>query len=82
MRGFIDAIKQAESKSPHWISVKDRLPEDGDMLAYSVIGDETRIVPVNYCDGKWFDCMFNRYIDTVTHWIPTPKPPEEEENDI
>ena len=63
---------------PKWINVKDRLPNDEqDVLAFSISGDESKIIPVNYCNGKWFDCIFNVYINTITHWIPLPKPPKE-----
>ena len=63
-----------------WVSVKDRLPEDdGDVLAYSSIGEESRIYPACYSNGVWFDCVFNApATDTTTHWMPLPKPPKGE----
>ena len=63
-----------------WVSVKDRLPEDdGDVLAYSSIGEESRIYPACYSNGVWFDCVFNALAtDTTTHWMPLPKPPKGE----
>ena len=63
-----------------WISVDDRLPEDdGDVLAYSSIGEESRIYPACYSNGVWFDCVFNApATDTTTHWMPIPKPPKGE----
>ena len=64
---------------PEWISVKDRLPnKEQDVLAFSVLGNETRITLAGYCnDGTWFDGIFNCYINTVTHWMPLPEPPKE-----
>ena len=52
-----------------WISVNDRLPEDdSDVLAYSRIGEESRIYPACYSNGVWFDCVFNApATDTTTH---------------
>ena len=63
-----------------WISVKDRLPEDdSDVLAYSRIGEESRIYPACYSNGVWFDCVFNApATDTTTHWMPMPNPPKGE----
>ena len=65
-----------------WISVDDMLPEDdSDVLAYSRIGEESRIYPACYSNGVWFDCVFNApATDTTTHWMPLPKPPKEEES--
>ena len=63
-----------------WISVDDRLPEeDRDVLAYSMIGEESRIYPACYSNGVWFDCVFNApATDTTTHWMPIPQPPKGE----
>ncbi len=63
-----------------WISVDDRLPEDeSDVLAYSRIGEESRIYPACYYNGVWFDCVFNApATDTTTHWMPIPNPPKGE----
>ena len=63
-----------------WFSVDDRLPEDdSDVLAYSRVGEESRIYPACYSNGVWFDCVFNApATDTTTHWIPFPHPPKGE----
>ena len=63
-----------------WISVTERLPEDdSDVLAYSSIGEESRIYPACYSNGVWFDCVFNApATDTTTHWMPLPDPPKGE----
>ena len=63
-----------------WISVKDRLPkDDSDVLAYSRIGEESRIYPACYSNGVWFDCVFNApATDTTTHWMPMPNSPKGE----
>ena len=63
-----------------WVSVDDRLPEDdSDVLAYSRIGEESRIYPACYSNGVWFDCVFNApATDTTTHWMPLPHPPKGE----
>ena len=63
-----------------WIPVTERLPEDdSDVLAYSRIGEESRIYPACYSNGVWFDCVFNApATDTTTHWMPMPNPPKGE----
>ena len=63
-----------------WISVTERLPEDdSDVLAYSRIGEESRIYPACYSNGVWFDCVFNApATDTTTHWMKMPHPPKGE----
>lgn len=62
----------------HWISVKDRPPDDGEEV-------------ICYCGNKDYPgCYGEIYIltfytdtgwllgDAVTHWMPKPKPPKEE----
>lgn len=64
-----------------WISVKDRLPDNGqDVLVYLDDGEETRVAPCNYANGVWFDCVMNRVatLHHITHWMPLPEPPKEE----
>ena len=71
----------AELEKPRWVSVTERLPEDGsDVLAYV---DNSRITAVNYYKETWQDCVTGRlYLmeeGFVTHWMPLPEPPKEEE---
>lgn len=57
---------------PDWISVDDRLPEEGDrVLSYSNGGMMQRDYIYR---NKWesYDRGYN-----VTHWMPLPKPPQE-----
>lgn len=71
-------------KTPRWISVKYRLPEDeGDVLVYGVSPrGRKKTAIMNYLafeadrprwalDGIW----------TVLYWMPLPEPPKEEPND-
>lgn len=74
---------EKDAQKPEWISVKDRLPEAGKILVtdgetvtisngawlYRSLEGKTR-VPANYGAGL-----------TVTHWMPLPEPPKEEERD-
>lgn len=80
-------------KEREWVSVKDRLPEDGD--AYIVAGKKrnpgepweyfTDIAASNgrYIDGFWD--TFNDWIEGnevhITHWMNFPDPPKERKDD-
>jgi len=83
--GFIGTLKCLVDMQPaigDWISVKDKLPDDAsDVLAYYDDGTESRIIPVNYYKGCWYDCVFNRAIDGletgfIKYWMSLPKAPE------
>lgn len=61
-----------------WIPVIEQRPKDGqDVLGYVHDGEETRVVPMNYYKGEWFDYIFDTTDDNVTHWMPIPDPPKE-----
>jgi len=71
-------------KKRQWIPVSERLPKkDTDILVTYVDGEDARIVPVNYGDGTWYDCIFNNTLDShkVVAWMPLPEPYEEEETE-
>lgn len=59
---------------PRWISVKERMPEDGkNVLAYEGGG----FYFLDWCsDGKWVVASASTAV--VTHWMPLPEPPKEE----
>lgn len=61
---------------PKWISVKERLPEEGeDVLVY--LGEGIFEICWTLKDGFWE--TRDSYLDTdaVTHWMPLPEPPKE-----
>lgn len=59
---------------PRWISVKERMPEDGkNVLAYEGGG----FYFLDWCcDGEWVVASASTAV--VTHWMPLPEPPKEE----
>lgn len=72
---------ERDAKKPEWISVKDRLP-DKKCEAYlcsldSCLFPGSQYISIRaFCDdGKW------EANGTVTHWMPLPEPPKEEEHD-
>ncbi len=70
-------------KKPKWIPVTERLPENDDFVIVA-IKDEHGDSPYVYSDFGWyFDRAECWIVDTeqrtdITHWMPLPKPPEEE----
>lgn len=67
-----------EASQPKWISVKDRLPEEGEtVLCYyesDLMGVCTRLHEI------WEDSYgYWESDDAITHWMPIPEPPKEVE---
>ena len=83
-----EELREAVSCPPqwmHWISVKDRLPEDdGEVLACN--GNDVFIA---HCEGDYWavyllnteDDCYEQHVVKVTHWMPLPEPPEVKKND-
>ena len=63
-----------------WISVKERLPEDGKVLCVrkSEAFRGRRYVDIlNVDHGYFMDGAFVVSDGNVTHWMPLPEPPKE-----
>lgn len=69
-----------------WISVKDRLPEDGQTCIYRIYIPKRNEWKLDY--GEWQaeeNVFYGEYLDyrdlnwTLTHWMELPAPPEEKE---
>ena len=70
---MIDSVPAADVvERPRWISVKERMPEDGkNVLAYEGGG----FYFLDWCcDGEWV--VASESTAVVTHWMPLPEPPE------
>lgn len=85
LRNSLSAYRNSV-KRLQWISVKERLPEDGqDVIFYVDWVDKwdkgsERITyqEIGKFDGKnRFDHRAHTELDRVTHWMPLIKPPEE-----
>ncbi len=65
---FIAGAEWADAH-PHWISVEDELPKDGEYVAtINTVGvKDVR----HYSHGKWYSNFGNEY-DDITHWMPLP----------
>lgn len=74
LAGFEGAKRTAQ---PRWISVKERLPSDGEYtLIYMAERPITRgrVELGVFENGDWHDWAYD-----VTHWLSIPPAPEEEE---
>ena len=64
-----------------WISVKDRVPEDGGyVVCIAKRNPFSRFMPMVARIEKngWVNPITEQYISDVTHWIPIPHPPKGE----
>ena len=61
-------------EQPRWISVDERLPEDGvDVLTRRAVGMSVEA----HCGWGWTEDGYHTKW-RVTHWMPLPEPPEVE----
>lgn len=75
-------IKKNEATQSKWISVEERLPEQGTcVLAAFLYYDGYRIRTARYSVSEeepiWLIGDMSAIGSTPTHWIPLPAPPEE-----
>lgn len=78
LRGKNDAERRKEMAEPlAWVSAKDRLPAIGrDVLVCTRSKNGSRNIDKGYYDGSRF---VHRGAAEVTHWMPIPEMPEEED---
>lgn len=70
-QAFLAGYKAAQQ----WISVYDKLPDfHEDVLAHTIHMSYREIKVIRYEPNYGFD-----FVGGVTHWMPLPAPPKEEE---
>lgn len=82
-RDALACIPQLEAQQPRWISVKERLPENGQKVIATFKNEGGVIVDqARYSNGE-FDFASWAYVwhENITHWMPMPEPPKEEHHD-
>lgn len=78
LKADLDEWKRRAETAQGWISVKDRLPEDGEdvvVIARTGIPYWYRVAYLKR--RRWMRDNGQRIYDTVTHWMPLPEPPKE-----
>jgi len=65
-----------ERKEGNWISVKDRLPEELEIVL--VKGKSRNDLRKGY-DATWicYDCWVSSCVENITHWMALPEPPKD-----
>lgn len=93
--GYVDEV-EAEVLADHlaangvtvqeWISVDDRLPEEGEYVLCVLKGfnyggkiQVCKFVPADKFKDKPYFEHFRNGFPSVTHWMPLPEPPKEDE---
>lgn len=72
-----DHIRDLTKMVPRWISVEDRLPENGQKVIATFKNEEGVIVDqARYSNGE-FDFASWAYVwhENITHWMPMPELP-------
>ena len=69
----IEALKKENGVMQEWISVDDRLPEQGEE-AICIAADGDMMIG-KYTEWGW---LFPCYFEDLTHWMPIPQPPKGE----
>ena len=83
IRQLENQVADLGKKVPRWISVKERLPKDGQKVIAAFRDGEGVIVDqARYSNGE-FDFANWAYVwdENITHWMPMPEPPKEEHYD-
>ena len=70
--------KELESKVPHWISVEERLPENGKFVLVSDGDDIDTACRYKALTQDEVETFFWDSVLEVTHWMPLPEPPKED----
>lgn len=80
-----DHIRDLTKMVPHWISVKERLPEDAERVYVALRGGAGGVYIAQYFKNKCqpqedFWILENDWEvpASPTHWMPLPQPPEED----
>ena len=58
-----------------WISVKERLPEDDDLVL--VYHKALRYIDIGSVSLVRWDSTYSAICRATTHWMPLPEPPKE-----
>lgn len=63
-----------------WISVKDSMPDNGEVIVYAPDGTnqiKELVISANCIGNRFYTGYYSNSISGVTHWMPLPNPPKE-----
>lgn len=82
-RDALAYIQQLEVQVPKWISVEDRLPEKiaTGCLVYADGWTQVADWTHDKYGNDWWFYVDGEYDPEITHWMPLPEPPKEDEYD-
>lgn len=69
-----------EAGKPKWISVEERLPEDGAIVLGYMVSRDYRTIKWKNNTQRWEGLLLDYAKEFVTHWMPLPEPPKEVDN--
>lgn len=72
-------IEHLEANVPRWISVEEQLPDNDAKYLVYMPDYGLHEVAEYYGDGEWLDVDFTNLTRNVSHWMPLPEPPKEEQ---
>lgn len=79
-------IQQLEAQVPRWIPVEERLPEKHKIVlvfkrrtAHFIWSDADWNIEADWCGEDGWSRTPHNGCFAVTHWMPLPQPPKEEE---
>ena len=76
---YKDALEALETAQPKWISVEDRLPEEGDevLVYFDGVIAKSEIIMFDMIT-KYPMWSYTGAGGDPTHWMPLPEPPKED----
>lgn len=77
--GLWEKIKELEKQMPKWIPVTERLPEHEDAVLCFIKNGQQDILQLDKFENLWVGMQWTYKRHAVTHWMPLPEPPKENE---
>ena len=65
-------------KARSWISVKERLPEDGQVVLGFLCDNGYQVLTFSVAKNRWWGNEVWYWFEEISHWMPLPEPPKEE----
>ena len=76
---FAEEAARLYAKLPSWIPASERLPEAGERVLCYCRANIYEVMKMR-TDGDWVYDVHHIYMHSfVTHWMPLPEPPKEEQ---